>query len=135
MPGYEHICEKCQHEWEESYSIKANPPTLCPSCNEDGFVKRLISGGNGRGIVILTGGDLRAKLQSEGQALRKAASKNENLAANLYRGGEAAYHEAQLSNSAVESDLFKIGSDMAKVKSTDTKPTKSKGKSKVKRIG
>ena len=60
MPTYEHRAGCCGHEWEEFYSITTDPPTVCPSCKEEGQVKRLISGGSGRGIVTLSGGDLAA---------------------------------------------------------------------------
>jgi putative FmdB family regulatory protein len=41
---YEHKCYDCGHEWEESYSIHADPPTTCPSCQKEGHVRRLITG-------------------------------------------------------------------------------------------
>ena len=84
MPEYEHVCKKCNQEFEQEYSIKANPPTKCPLCGEEGHVERLISGGNGKGIVNLTGQDLRDKIQSDAMKMKKRALTNENYAMNLF---------------------------------------------------
>lgn len=89
MPTYEHLCNNCQHEWEDVYSMKQDPPTQCPSCKVEGKVQRLISGGSGRGIVELTGHELKDKMKAEGQELKKAAMKDERILANLV--GEAKY--------------------------------------------
>lgn len=89
MPTYEHLCNNCKHEWEDIYSIVQDPPTLCPSCNVDGKVQRLVSGGSGRGIVEITGHELKAKLKADGQDLKRAALKDERVLANLV--GETKY--------------------------------------------
>lgn len=94
MPTYEHRCEKCKHEWEDFYSIKADPPDICPECKTKGKVVRLISGGSGRGIVELSGGELKQHLISEGKKLKESANKSEKVRANLE--GEASYHKRQL---------------------------------------
>lgn len=104
MPTYEHFCGNCQHEWEDIYSIKQNPPTICPSCNIDGKVRRLISGGSGKGIVEITGHELKDKLKKEGQELKRAALKDENLMANLV--GEARY---QKDKTGIEKDIASMG--------------------------
>jgi putative FmdB family regulatory protein len=49
---YNYICEKCKSEWEEEQSIKDEPITNCPYCEEN-TAKRLIGGGTG---FILQGG-------------------------------------------------------------------------------
>lgn len=83
MPTYEHECKACKHQWEETYSIHAAVPTVCPECKIDGQVQRLISGGGGV-KVELHGKELVQQLWKEGKQLAKEARKNETLAANLY---------------------------------------------------
>jgi putative FmdB family regulatory protein len=83
MPTYEHLCQSCSHEWEEFYSIKSDPPTVCPSCKTEGTVKRLISGGSGKGKVELTGHEYKEKVMSDANALKREAYRNENVMANL----------------------------------------------------
>jgi len=95
MPTYEHICLECNHEWEDEYSIKANPPTTCPSCKADGKVKRLISGGSGKGRVEHTGNEYKEKVMSDAASLKREAYRNENVMANLV--GESKYHRNQRS--------------------------------------
>ncbi len=94
MPTYEHVCNNCQHEWEDVYSIRQNPPTICPSCNLEGKVQRLVSGGSGKGIVEITGHELKAKMRAEGQELKRAALKDERVLANLV--GESKYQNNTL---------------------------------------
>ena len=109
MPTYEHVCEKCNFEWEDEYSIKANPPSVCPECKEDGHVKRLISGGSGRGIVILRGHDLTQHIKNEGKRISQEAMKNENVRANIV--GEEVYHQQCLENNKLTETLVNIGKD------------------------
>ena len=104
MPTYEHLCSNCKHEWEDIYSIRQDPPCTCPSCNVEGGVKRLISGGSGKGIVEITGNELKAKLMTEGRELKRAALKDENLMANLV--GEARY---QKDKTGIERDIASLG--------------------------
>lgn len=92
MPTYEHLCTACNHEWEDEYSIKADPPKNCPSCNAEA-VKRLISGGSGRGVVELSGNELVEKVKSDAQALKREAAKSEKVYSNLL--GEQKYHDMQ----------------------------------------
>jgi putative FmdB family regulatory protein len=93
MPTYEHACtnESCKNEWEDTYSIKEEPPKVCPKCGLE-TAKRLISLG-GKGVVELYGQDLVDKLKSDTQQLKKDASKNENVYANLL--GESKYNDLQ----------------------------------------
>jgi hypothetical protein len=90
MPTYEHLCQSCNYEWEDEYSIKADPPTTCPQCKSEGQVKRLISGGSGKGRVELTGHEYKEKVMSDAKALKREAYRNENVMANLV--GESKYH-------------------------------------------
>lgn len=105
MPEYEHLCEnqECQHEWEAEYSIKADPPTHCPKCNQ-ATAKRLISGGSGKGIVELTGQELKDHLKNE--AKREVRQVNENKYANWV--GESKYSASRTAYDRVMSDVRKI---------------------------
>lgn len=89
MPTYLHLAKCCNQEFEDFYSIKTDPPTKCPFCNIEGQVQRLVSGGAGKGIVEVTGHELKAKLKAEGQELKKSAMKSETVLANLV--GESKY--------------------------------------------
>lgn len=93
MPEYEHQCtdEKCAHEWEAAYSIKADPPKVCPKCGQE-TAKRVISLGP-RGIVELGGQELIAKLKSDAKQIQREASKDAKKYANLI--GEERYHQIQ----------------------------------------
>lgn len=91
MPSYEHICNTCKHEWEDFYSIKADPPKNCPKCSAE-TVTRLISLG-GKGIVELTGQELVDKCKADAKQIMKEASKNANKYASLL--GEDKYHQLQ----------------------------------------
>lgn len=93
MPEYEHQCtnEECKHEWEDTYSIKVDPPTECPKCHQQ-TAKRLISLG-ARGVVELYGQDLVDKLKGDAQVLKRDAAKNDKVYANLL--GEDKYHAMQ----------------------------------------
>lgn len=91
MPTYEHKCNSCQHEWEDSYSIKMDPPKICPSCNAEAVV-RLISLG-GKGVVELYGNELIEKVKSDAKQLQKDANKSEKVYANLL--GETKYNDLQ----------------------------------------
>lgn len=93
MPIYEHQCQNpdCKYEWEEEYSIKEEPPKICPNCKEC-TVKRLISLG-GKGVVELTGQDLIDKCKADARQLKKDAAKSEKIYSNLL--GESKYNELQ----------------------------------------
>jgi len=91
MPTYEHRCDTCKHEWEESYSIKADPPKQCPECKAE-TVTRLISG-TAKGVVELYGQDLIDKVKSDAQKIKAEAAKDEKVYANLL--GEDKYQSLQ----------------------------------------
>lgn len=91
MPTYEHQCETCKHEWEDYYSITADPPKVCPKC-EAATVKRLCSMG-GKGVVELTGQDLVDKLKKDAEGIKKDAAQKEKVYANLL--GEDKYQALQ----------------------------------------
>lgn len=91
MPTYEHRCDTCKHEWEDSYSIKADPPKECPECKAE-TVTRLISGAPS-GVVELYGQDLIDKVKSDAQKEKAKAAKDEKVYANLL--GEDRYQALQ----------------------------------------
>jgi putative FmdB family regulatory protein len=91
MPCYEHICESCSHEWEETYSIKNDPPKTCPNCAAE-TVKRLISLG-GKGVVELYGQDLVDKVKDDTRKLKEDMKKSDKLYASML--GEDKYHQLQ----------------------------------------
>jgi putative FmdB family regulatory protein len=91
MPTYEHKCQACNYEFEEEYSIKADPPKICPQCKAESVI-RLISLG-GKGVVELSGQDLVDKVKSDAKNIQKEASKDANKYASLI--GESRYHELQ----------------------------------------
>ncbi len=89
MPTYEHFCKACNKEFEDSYSIKAEPPNICPLCNTKGKVKRLISSCAGR--VELGHAEFKQKAKEDANSLRRELRKNENLKANIV--GEDYYNK------------------------------------------
>ena len=91
MPTYLHECQACNKEFEDFYSITADPPTICPLCNAEGKIKRLIYGGSGRGIVELSGHELKDKIKEDAGKMLHEANKNENYLANLV--GEDRYQK------------------------------------------
>lgn len=96
MPSYEHICnnQECNNEWEDFYSINADPPKVCPKCNQE-TAQRVISGGSGKGIMFQTDAEFAEGLKGEVAKIKQKASKNENYMANLI--GEDRAHKKLLS--------------------------------------
>ena len=94
MPTYEHKCQDtdCQHEWEDEYSIKQDPPKACPKCLKE-TAKRLISGGSGRGSVELYGQELVDKLKQDVKQLKSDMHKSDKVYSNLL--GDANYENLQ----------------------------------------
>lgn len=88
---YEHFCGNCLKEFEAEYSIKAEPPTVCPLCGHEGKIERLISGGNGKGKVKLSGRELVESVQADAKKLERHISTNENAYANII--GESKYEQ------------------------------------------
>lgn len=83
MPTYLHRADCCNQEFEDFYSIKADPPTLCPLCGAEGQITRLIHPGVGRGIVELTGHELKEKLWADGKKLAQEHASNETKYADF----------------------------------------------------
>lgn len=83
MPTYEYICEnkKCQHEYEEYHSMN-DPYPPCPKCKKK-KVKRLISGGSGKGHVELSGKELKESLAKDVKDIKRKLRTDENYRANF----------------------------------------------------
>ena len=105
MVTYEHICKGCQHEWEESYSIKADPPTTCPECKIEGGVERLISGGYSIKMEM-NDAELREDVVKGAAEMKRRAAIDINYRANLV--GESKFHQAQLYESETRKNLKNI---------------------------
>lgn len=106
MPTYEFLCHACKGEFEDFLSITAPIPTDCPHCKINGQVQRLISGGSGKGMVELTGQDLKDHCVAEGRKLREQATKSEKVMATLV--GETKYHQNETVRQRTASELGKI---------------------------
>lgn len=93
MPTYEHKCQDdtCNHEWEDFYSITAEPPTTCPKCGKE-TAKRLLSL-SASGRVTLYGDDLVAQVKADTQKLKKDIYSSEKLYSNVL--GESKYQDLQ----------------------------------------
>lgn len=82
MPLYEYACDECGFEWDDICSHKDPLPEECSECQTKGKVKKLISL-PAQGVVELTGHELKSKLIADGNKLKRAAGKNENVLADL----------------------------------------------------
>jgi len=74
--------EQCNNEWCETHSIKEDARKVCPACNQE-TAKRLISGGSGKGIVVLSGQDLVNKVKADASTIENYAAKSENYCSNF----------------------------------------------------
>ncbi len=95
MPNYEHVCTdtECNHEWEDTYSIKLDPPTICPKCLKE-TAKRVI-GYATPGKVELAGQDYIDSIKADAKKLKREMHTNENMYANML--GESKYQSLKSS--------------------------------------
>lgn len=93
MPTYFHVCEnqECSFEWEDDYSIKAEPPKDCPKCLKQ-TAKRMISL-CGKGVVELVGEEITKKTEEDVRKLKSDMHRSEKMYANLL--GEDRYQRMQ----------------------------------------
>ena len=91
MPEYLHLCESCNYEFELEYSIKDEPPKVCPKCGKE-TVKRLINCTT-KGVVELYGQDLVDKIKTDTQQLKKEIYSSEKAYSNYI--GETHYENLQ----------------------------------------
>lgn len=69
MPTYDYICDGCGHEFEAFESIKADPQTVCPSCDTSKLRRKI---GAGAAILFKGPGFYQTDYRSESY---KAAAK------------------------------------------------------------
>ena len=62
MPTYDYICTACDHKFEESQSIKANPLKKCPACGKL-KLNRLI--GTGSAVIFKGSGFYQTDYRSD----------------------------------------------------------------------
>lgn len=106
---YYHLCKSCNHEWEESYSIKEDPPKICPQCKVEGLVQRLITGAPAV-KMILSASEFKQSLKESKHKIQKEIGKNENFKANL--AGEDKYQSFKSENDRIKT---KYGKEMDKI--------------------
>ena len=116
MPTYEYKCEACEAEWEDICSFKDPIPSVCPECEVEGQVRKMISL-PALGKVELYGHDLKAKLKEDGRKLKSEALRNENTLANLI--GEETFHRNETALEKVKKERPKIKMSKSGKKSTE----------------
>lgn len=110
MPTYEHHCGHCSQNFDDFYSIKADPPLVCNLCGAPGKVVRLISGGSGRGVVEVVGYEFKEKVKAETTDMIARAHIDENYRANLI--GEDKYQ----GNLKIEDKVREVNKTRPKIK-------------------
>lgn len=92
MPTYLYFCERDETdgghgEFEDFHGISDEAKLKeCPFCRKENIetpVKRLLSGGSGRGIVKLEGQDFIASVKQDAERVKKEVYSNENQYANI----------------------------------------------------
>jgi len=74
MPTYDYICDACGHEFEAFESIKADPQTVCPTCQETKLRRKI---GAGAAILFKGSGFYQTDYRSESYKQRAAADKSD----------------------------------------------------------
>jgi putative FmdB family regulatory protein len=62
MPTYDYICDGCGNEFEAFESIKADPQTICPKCNEAKLRRKI---GAGAAIIFKGSGFYQTDYRSD----------------------------------------------------------------------
>ena len=93
MPVYDLECSNCGHCFEEYYYTTEEPSKTCPECNQE-TAQRVICSAT-KGVVVLYGKELIAKLQADGKKIAADAARDPKLYANLV--GESTYENMQKS--------------------------------------
>ena len=110
MPTYDYKCDACEHKWEESQSIKADPIRKCPGC---GKLKARRQIGGGAGLIFKGSGFYLTDYRSD--SYKKAAEADKKAAG----GGESATKSE--SSSAPKSEPSTSKSEPSKSKSESGK--------------
>jgi hypothetical protein len=85
MPTYLYKCEAKHGEFEKYHSV-SQIMELCPKCQEEGLEPQklqLLINCTTKGVVELTGQDLKDKVKADAQQLKKEMHNNEQLYANM----------------------------------------------------
>ncbi|SIO59395.1 putative regulatory protein, FmdB family [Singulisphaera sp. GP187] len=72
MPTYDYICDACNHEFESFESIKADPQTVCPQCQEVKLRRKI---GGGAAIIFKGSGFYQTDYRSDSYKKHAAADK------------------------------------------------------------
>lgn len=72
MPTYDYICDACNHEFEAFESIKADPQTDCPQCQEVKLRRKI---GGGAAIIFKGSGFYQTDYRSDSYKKHAAADK------------------------------------------------------------
>jgi putative FmdB family regulatory protein len=72
VPTYDYVCDACRHEFEAFESIKADPQTVCPECQEKGLRRKI---GAGAAILFKGSGFYQTDYRSESYKKKAAADK------------------------------------------------------------
>jgi putative FmdB family regulatory protein len=72
MPTYDYICDACGHEFEAFESIKADPQTVCPTCQEAKLRRKI---GAGAAILFKGSGFYQTDYRSDSYKQKAAADK------------------------------------------------------------
>lgn len=72
MPTYDYICDACNHEFESFESIKADPQTVCPQCQESKLRRKI---GGGAAIIFKGSGFYQTDYRSDSYKKHAAADK------------------------------------------------------------
>ena len=89
MPTYDYVCDGCRHEFEAFESIKAEPQTVCPECN-DAKLRRKI----GAGAAILFKGSGFYQTDYRSDSYKKAASADKSPSSSS-DGGSSSKSESK----------------------------------------
>lgn len=72
MPTYDYVCDACGHEFEAFESIKADPQTICPTCEAPKLRRKI---GAGAAILFKGSGFYQTDYRSESYKKRAEADK------------------------------------------------------------
>ena len=82
MPTYDYVCDACGHEFEAYESIKADPQTLCPSCEKHTLRRKI-----GPGAAILFKGSGFYQTDYRSDSYKKAAKADTSSTSSSSGGG------------------------------------------------
>jgi putative FmdB family regulatory protein len=72
MPTYDYVCDACGHQFEAFESIKADPQTQCPSCDEAKLRRKI---GPGAAILFKGSGFYQTDYRSDSYKQRAKEDK------------------------------------------------------------